>query len=65
MKFRTLLLPALIASLSAGAQAASLLDFGAGSSGYGTQFLAANDDESTNQLNLPFSINFFGQTYSN
>lgn len=65
MKFRTLLLPALIAALSGGAQAASMLSFGAGSSGYGTQFLEANDDGSTNQIQLPFSINFFGQTYSN
>lgn len=65
MKFRTLLLPALIATLSGGAQAVSMLDFGVGDRGYGTQFLVANDDESTNQLPLPFDINFFGQTFSN
>ncbi|MBL8466525.1 nidogen-like domain-containing protein [Methyloversatilis discipulorum] len=65
MKFRTLLLPALIATLSGGAQAVSMLDFGVGDRGYGTQFLAANDDGSTNQLPLPFDIDFFGQTFSN
>ncbi|MGC4406255.1 nidogen-like domain-containing protein [Methyloversatilis sp. MC4-4] len=65
MKFRTLLLPALIATLSGGAQAVSMLTFGVGENIYGSQFLAANDDESTNQLPLPFDINFFGQTFSN
>lgn len=64
MKFRTLVLPALIASvLSGGAQAVPLLDFGIGTSGYGTEFLPANDDGSTGLLSLPFSINFFGSSY--
>ncbi|MDY0054910.1 MAG: nidogen-like domain-containing protein [Methyloversatilis sp.] len=65
MKFRTLLLPALIATLSGGAQAVSMLNFGVGDRGYGSQFLSANDDGSTNQLPLPFDIDFFGQTFSN
>ncbi len=64
MKFHQFVLPALLASLSGSAGAISLLDFGVGPAGFGTQFLEANDDSSTNALPLPFSINFFGQNFN-
>ncbi|BBD59522.1 hypothetical protein NIES2109_23100 [Nostoc sp. HK-01] len=48
------------------AQAAGLLlnGFG-GNAGFGELALPRNDDESSNQLNLPFQINFFGNTFNN
>ncbi|MCQ9375365.1 PEP-CTERM sorting domain-containing protein [Methyloversatilis sp. XJ19-13] len=64
MVFRRLALPLLLASFAGSAQAIPLLDFGVGDEGFGTEFLPANDDESTNLLELPFDINFFGSTYS-
>jgi hypothetical protein len=33
-------------------------------SGCGSNTLARNDDESTGPVSLPFSVNFFGTTYS-
>lgn len=64
MVFRRLALPLLLASLAGSAQAIPLLDFGVGEEGFGTEFLPANDDSSTNLLDLQFDINFFGRTYS-
>ncbi len=46
------------------ATAASLLSGFGGPRDYGTEFLFRNDDESTNEIALPFSLNFFGATYS-
>ena len=65
MVFRRLALPLLLASLAGSAQAIPLLDFGVGPSGFGTEFLPDNDDQSTGRLSLPFEINFFGQTFNN
>jgi hypothetical protein len=46
-------------------QAASLLTGFGGPAGYGELSQGRNDDGSSNRLNLPFNINFFGSTYSN
>jgi hypothetical protein len=44
--------------------AAELLSGFGGPRGYGDEFLSRNDDESTSEIPLPFSVDFFGQTYS-
>lgn len=48
------------------AQAAGFLlnGFG-GDAGFGELALPRNDDDSSNELNLPFQINFFGNTFNN
>lgn len=46
------------------ANAIELLNGFGGARGYGTEFLGRNDDGSTNQISLPFEVNFFGNTYS-
>lgn len=46
------------------ATAASLLSGFGGPRDFGTEFLFRNDDESTSEIALPFSLNFFGATYS-
>lgn len=46
------------------ATAASLLSGFGGPRDYGTEFLFRNDDESTNEISLPFALNFFGTSYS-
>jgi hypothetical protein len=46
-------------------QAANLLTGFGGPAGYGELSQGRNDDLSSNRLNLPFDINFFGNTYSN
>jgi hypothetical protein len=46
------------------ASAAELLSGFGGPRGYGEEFLDRNDDQSTNEISLPFSVDFFGQTYS-
>jgi hypothetical protein len=46
-------------------RAIPLLSGFGGPSGFGTSFLARNDDESTTILPLPFNIKFYGNTYSN
>jgi Nidogen-like len=46
-------------------QAASLLTGFGGPVGYGELSQGRNDDGSSNRLNLPFEINFFGNNYSN
>lgn len=46
-------------------QAANLLTGFGGPAGYGELSQGRNDDGSSNRLNLPFDINFFGNTYSN
>ncbi len=35
-----------------------------GESGYGTQIMAPNDDASSDLLSLPFTLNFFGNSYN-
>jgi len=45
-------------------RAIPLLNGFGGPSGFGTSFLPRNDDGSTSVLPLPFSINFFGNTYN-
>jgi len=49
---------------AAPAQAVDLLSGFGGVRDYGTEFLFRNDDSSTNELTLPFAVNFFGQTYT-
>ena len=49
--------------LQPAAHAAELLSGFGGERGYGVESLFANDDSSSDLLNLPFEINFFGQTF--
>ncbi len=46
------------------ASAIGLLDGFSGDSTYGTLAMSRNDDDSSNELSLPFAINFFGNTYN-
>ena len=46
------------------AHAADLLSGFGGARDYGTEFLFRNDDQSTNEIPLPFEVNFFGQSYN-
>ena len=46
------------------ARAVDLLSGFGGPRDYGTEFLFRNDDQSTNEIALPFSIDFFGQQYT-
>lgn len=50
-------------SFHAHVHAADLLSGFGGERGFGTEFVFPNDDSSTGLLNLPFSINFFGQAF--
>lgn len=52
-----------LASAGVTAHAAPLLDGFGGSAGYGELAMLPNDDGSSNQINLPFAINFFGNSY--
>nr|WP_207790277.1 nidogen-like domain-containing protein [Glacieibacterium frigidum] len=52
------------ALLSSAAFAAPLADGFGGPEGYGALSQSPNDDGSSNELNLPFTLNFFGQNYS-
>lgn len=45
------------------AMAADLLSGFGGPRDYGVEFLDRNDDGSTDAISLPFTVNFFGQTY--
>lgn len=57
---------ALLAGIGAGqAQAVTLLNGFGGPAGYGAQVMSPNDDQSSSLLNLPFALNFFGNSYSN
>jgi hypothetical protein len=51
-------------SFSASSMAAPLIDGLGGESGFGELALAPNDDDSSNLLNLNFTANFFGNTYT-
>ncbi len=52
------------AAISA-ANAVPLIDGLGGPAGYGVLSQGRNDDGSSNQLNLPFEVNFFGNRYNN
>jgi hypothetical protein len=60
MKRRIVFLLALAVGLAASAHAGAVRDF----SGFTLGVLGANDDSSTPNVGLPFTINFFGQTQS-
>lgn len=65
MKTSLLLGSAFLAGISLNtAHAIDLRDGFGGPAGYGDLSQLPNDDQSSSQLNLPFSLNFFGQTYS-
>lgn len=53
----------IVAVLAQTAQAAPLRSGFGGEAGYGELSQLPNDDGSSNELNLPFSVNFYGQTY--
>ena len=56
---------ALLSTLSVpSAHAASLLDGFGGVAGFGELAMLSNDDESSSLLNLPFSLNFFGNVFN-
>jgi hypothetical protein len=52
-------------SCQTNAHAADLLSGFGGDRGFGSDSLVPNDDSSSGQLNLPFQINFFQQTFNN
>lgn len=57
---------AVVALASQGsAHAVELIGGLGGDRGFGTEFLAPNDDGSSATLNLPFEVNFFNQTFNN
>ena len=55
---------AMAAASPVAATAADLLGGFGGERGFGTEFLPANDDGSSDALTLPFQIDYFGQTFS-
>ncbi|WP_232410994.1 nidogen-like domain-containing protein [Methylophilus sp. 5] len=57
-------LAVMLAGLSANVQAIELLSGFGGDAGFGELAMLQNDDGSSNALNLPFNINFFGQAFS-
>lgn len=56
---------AVMMAVSGQAGAVSLLSGLGGTSGYGELAMLPNDDSSSNQLALPFEINFYGNHYNN
>ncbi len=58
------LIVASLAALPVLAAADPILSGYGGPRGYGTQALTPNDDGSSSQLNLPFTLNFYGNNYS-
>jgi len=57
-------LAVMLAGLSANLHAIELLSGFGGDAGFGELAMLANDDDSSNALNLPFGINFFGQEFN-
>lgn len=55
---------AAIAAMANTTQAVPLLDGYGGPEGFGELAMQKNDDDSSNQLDLPFAINFFGTTHN-
>lgn len=65
---KTLLSAAILAGIGASAapaNAIALIGGMGGTAGYGTLAMLPNDDGSSNLLDLPFGVNFFGNTYNN
>src|SRR5574343_451703 len=56
---------ALLLGASGSASAIDLLAGFGGNRDFGQLAMLPNDDGSSNQLSLPFDINFFGNTFSN
>lgn len=63
-RFTTLLVSAMVLTLSAPVSAADLRSGMGGAAGYGQQVLLPNDDNFSSVLNSPFNINFFGYSGS-
>lgn len=63
-RFTRTLVALAAACAAAAAPAASLLDGFGGPEGFGAMVMEPNDDGSSNLLDLPFAINFFGTSYS-
>lgn len=64
---KTLLSAAILAGIGASAapaNAIALIGGMGGTAGYGTLAMLPNDDGSSNLLDLPFGVNFFGTTYN-
>lgn len=61
---RTAMVLALGAAFCGSAQAIELRSGFGGAEGYGELSQGRNDDGSSSQLNLPFTLNFFGSNYS-
>lgn len=61
---RKVSLAVLLTSASVNLHAIELLSGFGGEAGFGELAMLANDDGSSNALNLPFDINFFGQSFS-
>ncbi|MGF1764663.1 nidogen-like domain-containing protein [Aliivibrio kagoshimensis] len=63
-KFSTALLSTLLISqFTINAQASVMLKGFGGPTGYGELAMTKNDDDSSNELDLPFEVNFFGNSY--
>jgi len=65
MKQKQLVAALLALGLAVPASAIPLIDGLGGDRGYGEIAMPPNDDRSSVSLNLPFDVNFFGNTYSN
>lgn len=53
------------ASFAALADASVILSGYGGPASYGSQVMSPNDDSSSSLLNLPFAVNFYGNTFNN
>ena len=65
MRQKQLVAALLALGLTVPASAIPLIDGLGGARDFGDLAMGRNDDGSSNRLNLPFDINFFGNTYSN
>jgi len=63
-RMKKISLAVMLAGLSANLHAIELLSGFGGDAGFGELAMLANDDDSSNALNLPFGINFFGQEFN-
>ncbi|MBA1446229.1 MAG: hypothetical protein M3H12_08765 [Chromatiales bacterium] len=64
MHLRKLAIGLLAFGITTSVQAIELLDGLGGNRGYGEQAMLPNDDGSSNLLDLPFNINFYGNEFS-
>ncbi|RLJ20243.1 nidogen [bacterium endosymbiont of Escarpia laminata] len=64
MHLRKLAIGLLAFGITTSVQAIELLDGLGGNRGYGDQAMLPNDDGSSNLLDLPFNINFYGNEFS-